>query len=447
MLGEKEARRVIGKVLKRSNCQALELLLFSNDQALTRFANNSIHQNVAERDINLIVRCFLGKRIGTAITNRLDETALDEALAHARYNAFNSPEDPHYPGLPEPASYTPVLAYDQATADFSPKSRAEAVGKVCKLASEKGLTASGSFSTGSSEIIIANSLGLFAYHASTGADFQTVVMSEDSSGRAHASAWRVADLDPEALGREAVEKAERGRNPRSIEAGEYSVVLDPYVTEDLLNMLNFHGMGAQSVLEGRSWMNERMGQRAMSEMVSIWDDGLDPAGIPMPFDFEGVPRQRVDIVRQGIVEGPVYDRYTAAKMGKTSTGHALPPTMRGFGPIATNLFMETGEASIEDMIRLTKKGLYITRFWYTRLVHPRDCVVTGMTRDGVFFIENGELAYPVKNMRFTQSYVEALNQVEMIGKETRLLSSEFGGITVRVPALKLSRFIFTGTTV
>jgi predicted Zn-dependent protease len=181
--------------------------------------------------------------------------------------------------------------------------------------------------------------------------------------------------------------------------------------------------------------------------VTIWDDGRDPGGMPMPFDFEGVPRQRVELVTRGVVNGPVCDRITGGKLGMTSTGHALPPTMRSLGPMATHLFMASGTVSTEEMIRSTERGLYVNRFWYTRLVHPRDCVITGMTRDGVFLIKDGELAYPVRNLRFTQSYVEALNQVEGVGNETRLLANEFGGYATKVPALKLSRFNFTGTTV
>jgi predicted Zn-dependent protease len=155
----------------------------------------------------------------------------------------------------------------------------------------------------------------------------------------------------------------------------------------------------------------------------------------------------VNIVEKGVVQGPVFDRITAKKMGKDTTGHALPPTMRSFGPIATNLFMAPGTSSTEEMIKSTKRGLYISRFWYTRLVHPRDCVITGMTRDGVFLIENGELAYPIKDLRFTQSYVEALANLESVGNETRLLMSEFGGQATRVPGLKISKFTFTGLTV
>ncbi len=447
MFGEKEARSLCQQVLSQCESDAAEALLFVTDAALTRFANNAIHQNVTERNVNLILRYFIGKRIGMATTNKIDASGIGELVTRARANAKASPEDPDYPGLPQPATYAQVAAFDQPTAEYSPKARAEAVSSICKLATEKALNASGAFSTGSGEIAIANTQGVFAYHASTQADFQTVVMGEDSSGRAHRSALRVEDLPVEALGRQAIEKAERGRNPQQIDPGEYTVVFDPYVTEDLVSGLNFYGMGAQAVLEGRSWMNSRMGEQSMSPMISIFDDGLDPDGVPLPFDFEGVPKQRVDIVREGLVLEPVYDRYTGGKAGKASTGHAIPPNFRNMGPLALNLFMAPGSASLDEMIRSTGRGLYITRFWYTRLVHPSDCVVTGMTRDGVFMIENGELTFPVKNLRFTQSYVQALADVEIVGKDTHLLMADFGNLTVRVPPLKISKFNFTGTTV
>ena len=446
MLGYTDAQNLCQKVLSRCGSDPAEVLFSTHDGALTRFANNTIHQNVSERNATLSLRCFIDKRAGMATTNRLDDAALDELVRRARTNAQASRADSNDPGLPGPAAYSPAKSFDQPTAETTPRARAQAVGAVCRLAAEKGLNASGAFTTGAGEVAIANSQDLSAYHAATYADFQTVVMSEDSAGHAHASSWRLAEIPVEALGREAILKAERGRKPRSIEPGEYSVVFDPYVTDDLVTMLDFHGMSAQAVLEGRSWMNDRIGVKAMSSLVSIWDDGLDPQGMPLPFDYEGLPKQRVDIVQQGRVESPVYDRATALKAGKTSTGHARPPAQRSMGPFATNLFMAPGEASLEEMIRSTERGLYITRFWYTRLVHPRKCVVTGMTRDGVFVIEKGEVAYPVKNLRFTQSYVNALADVEAVGRETRLLMEDPGGLVTRVPALKISRFRFTGRT-
>ena len=447
MLGRKDLKKISDDVLRRAENDPAEVLLFSEVQNLTRFANNYIHQNVAERNVTLIMRLLRGKRLGLATTNRLDAEGLDRLVERARANAEVSPEDPDYPGLPEPADYPAVQGFDQHTADYSPQDRAKAVGELCRQTLEKGLNGSGLFSTGASEIAIANTRGVFAYHISTNADFQILVTAEDSSGREQGSGWQVSDIPVESLAQLAVKKAQDGRNPRKINSGAYTVVLTPYATEDLLNMLNYYGMGAQAVLEARSWMCDRLGEQVMSNLVDIWDDGVDSTGVPVPFDFEGVPKRRVSIVEKGVVKGPVFDRITAEKMGEKTTGHALPPTMRSFGPIATNLFMAPGTSSTEEMIKSTERGLYVSRFWYTRLVHPRDCVITGMTRDGVFLIEKGELTYPLKDLRFTQSYVEALAGVESVSNETRLLMSEFGGQATRVPGLKISKFTFTGLTV
>jgi PmbA protein len=446
MFDENKARDLCNQALERCGAVPAQVLLIVEDNALTRFAYNIIHQNVAETDATLILRVKQGKRTGTATSNRLDGEALDALAAHALANAKASPEDPDDPGLAEPAPYSPVNSWDENTAALSPQKRAQAVSVVCRLANEKKLNAFGAFSSGYAVVAVANSQGLYAYHARSQADFQTVMLAEDSSGHAHTSGWRVEELPVQALGEEAIRKAELGRQPRKIGPGEFTVVLDPYAVEDILSSMDFYGMGAQNVLDGSSWMNDRMGQPAMSPLVNIWDDGLDPSGVPMPFDFEGVPKKRVDVVKSGVVGRPVYDRYTAGKAGVGSTGHALPPGMRAIGPIAANLFLGPGDASLESMISDTKDGLYITRFWYTRLVHPRDCVITGMTRDGVFKIENGELAYPLKNFRFTQSYVQALAEVQAVGRETRCLSVDYGSLIFRVPALKIGRFNFTGVT-
>jgi predicted Zn-dependent protease len=448
MLTKNESKSLTDSILARCAPYPALVLVYNADSALTRFANNYIHQNVTERDTNIILEVYDGKRSGSASTNRIDSAGLDELVERAKANARVSPEDPDFAGLAGPTEYGLTRAFDEVTAEYSPDERAVAVGIVCREAAGKDLNASGAYTTETTELAFANSEGMFAYNVRTRADFQATVMSGDSSGRAEGASWRVEDLDVAALGLEAVRKAEMGRAPRAIDPGPMSVVLDPYAVSDLLGSLNFYGMSAQAVQEGRSWMNSRMGEPAFSSQISIWDDGLNPAGYPLPFDYEGTPRQRVDIVKNGVVMGPVYDRYTAQKDGVQSTGHAIPPNMRFFtGPIALNLFMAPGETSTEDLIKGTERGLYITRFWYTRVVTFPDCVVTGMTRDGVFMIENGEIAYPVKNLRFTQSYANALANVGAVGSEERLLISDFGGFANRVPALKLGEWNFTGSTV
>jgi len=294
---------------------------------------------------------------------------------------------------------------------------------------------------------VANSKGVYAEHQSTMADASTVIMGANASGWSQSTGWRFDSIDAEALADEAIEKVKRGKDPRDAEPGDYAVILDPYATADLVEMLAFDGMGALAVQEGRSWMNGRLGQRIMAEEVHILDDGLSLNGLPMPFDFEGVPKQVTPIVASGVAQTPVYDSFTAGREeGKQSSGHATPPSPQGrFGPAPLNLFMRPGVASLDQMIRSTKLGLYITRFWYTRTVHPRDAVVTGMTRDGTFIVRDGEIAYPVKSLRFTQSYVEALKRAETIGAALRVLRSGLGGATC-VPPVKLGQFRFTSAT-
>jgi len=437
--------------LSLSSADETEAVLLGLEEQLTRFANNAIHQHVAETNRYLVLRAALGHRVGVAATNDLTNAGLERAVEAAIAAARLRPEDPDFPGLPDPVSVPEVTGFDEATAGCSPAERAQAGRVGGRRAEEAGCVAAGAFRTGVHEWAVANSHGLFAYHPTTEADLTTVVMTGDSSGFAAGASWKVAEVDVVALGEEAINKALRSRNPQPLEPGVYPVVLEPYAAHDLLATLSI-AAGANPVQEGRSWMSGRRGERLMSPLISIWDDGCDPAGWPLPFDFEGVPRQRVDVVRDGIVGDVVYDRARAARDGQKSTGHALPaanpfnPWLNAarLGPIPLHAFMGTGESTVEEMIAGTERGLYVTRFWYTRTVHPREAVMTGMTRDGTFLIEHGELATPVHNLRFTQSYVEALAGAEAVGRKARRVWSDPGILSA--PALKLAAFNFTGTT-
>lgn len=447
MLGEAAARQLLLDALRRSPAQQTELVLLSWDGALTRFANNTVHQNVAERDAQVLVRVVLGRRSGSAVTNRLEAGALDRAVDQAVAAARAAPERPDFPGLPEPRPVHPVRCFDEAAAAASPRWRAERVEEFLRAAQAEGAVAAGALSTGVHELAVANSRGVFCYHAGTRVQFSTVVRVDDGSGYAERAAWRLEEFDLLALGRQALERARRARSPRELPPGTYPVVLGPYAVQDVVGWLMYAGAGALAVQEGRSWMNGRIGTRVLSELVTVWDDGLDPDGLPVPFDFEGVPKQRVVVVDRGVPQGPVYDTQTAAREAKASTGHGLPqawPEAAATGPVPGNVFLAPGDATEEELVRGLERGLYVTRFWYTRLVHPRDCVVTGMTRDGVFWVEGGEVAYPVRNLRFTQGYVQALASVERVGAETYLLGDRFGAY--RVPALRAAAFTFTGVT-
>jgi predicted Zn-dependent protease len=441
-------RAIAGLILDESRADETEVLALEQDESLTRFANNCIHQNVTERNIQITVRSVIGTKVGIAVSNDLRTDSLRQLTERAFEAARLQPDNAEFKGLPSPVAPTAVSAFDVAVAECTPEERAVRVAKICRKARESACSAAGSMTTSVLSIGVANSKGVFLEHRSTLTDLSTVIMgSNSSSGWAQSTGWRLNSLEPEALAEEALLKVRQGTGAVDFDPGDYVVILDPYATADLLEMLAFDGMGALAVQEGRSWMNGRLGQRVMAEAVNIIDDGLSTNGLPWPFDFEGVPKTVVPIVASGIVRTPVFDSFTAGREeGKHSTGHATPPSPQGrFGPAPMNLFLRPGTATLDDMIQSTELGLYITRFWYTRTVHPRDAVVTGMTRDGTFVVRNGEIAYPIKSMRFTQSYVEAWKNTEAIGVAPRLLRSGFGG-AVSVPAVKLGQFRFTSST-
>jgi len=443
MLGPERMKEIVQHVLRHSTANQTEVLLSAQETALTRFANSRIHQNVAERNVEVRVRAVFGKRVGVASGNSVTAPMLDRVCERAAEIALLQPENPDFLSLPTPQPIPTVNAFVQATADCTPEQRATAVATICQLARDSGLTASGSFSTSGSELAVSNSLGVFAYAPSTQADLTTVVMSDDSSGYANGTSLDLGEVHPEELGREAVDKALRSRNPRPVVPGEYTVILEPYAVATLLSYLSYLGFGALAVQEGRSFMTGRFGQPLTGENISIWDDGQDESGFPTTFDFEGMPKKRVDLITAGVARAVVYDSYTANKEGKASTGHALPAP-NAYGPLPGNLFVQSGEVSKEQMLAGIDRGLWVTRFHYVNPVHPLKTILTGMTRDGTFWIENGEIQHGTKNLRFTQNVLEALSIVQMISKGTKLSGGFFGA--VRVPALCIGRFAFTGTT-
>jgi PmbA protein len=445
MLGKKRIQEITDSILARSLADQTEVVILAGDSYLTRFANSAIHQNVAQTNADVRIRCVLGTRVGVAGTNDLDPQALERTLDHALAIARLQPENPDFHSLPGPQPIAEVHAFSENTAGCSAEERARSVRTLCSVAGAAGVAAFGALTTAASELAVANSLGTWAYFPLTYADLNMVAMSGSSTGYAAGLVSDFARLDFEALAREAVDKCLRSRNPQALEPGVYTVILEPYATQDLVQMMAYTGLGATALQEGRSFMSGKIGQRLVDPRISIWDDGLDADGIPIPFDAEGVPKERVDLLKDGIACGVVYDSYRAGKEGRASTGHALP-IAAPFGPLPLNTFFSTGEASLEEMIGSTERGIYVTRFHYTRPVEPTQVVVTGMTRDGTFLVENGEIAYPVKNLRFTQGYVEALNSVEAIGPERRLLMGMLHIGAESVPALKLSRFNFTGAT-
>jgi PmbA protein len=444
VLGEKRLAEIAQRVLRESKAEQTEVMITSNDSYLTRFATNTIHQNVAELDATIRVRVITDQKTGVATGNDLTAAGLKKLVQTAERIASFQQKNPDFHSLPGPQPIRAVNAYVDSTAKFTPLDRAKGVEKILAPSRANGLDAAGALSTEEQEILIANSLGVSAYHRGTAASIMTVIMGKDCSGFASDESIDVARLDPEAVGKTAIDKAIASRNPTSIEAGEYTVILEEEAVANMLFFLAFMGISALAVQEGRSFMNGKFGERVTGEAITIWDDGFDPRGLPQPFDFEGTPKQKVMLIEKGIARNVVYDSATAAREpGKTSTGHSLPaPNTQG--PLPLNLFMASGTATKEEMIASTDRGILVTRFHYTNILHPVKTVLTGMTRDGTFLIEKGKLSRPIKNLRFTQSILEAFANVEMLGSKLKI--AKVYGVPACAPAAKIRNFRFTGGT-
>jgi predicted Zn-dependent protease len=443
LLGERELQRIARTVLGATQADQAEVLIYSGTSSLTRFANNYIHQNVQETDTAVHVRAVIGKKIGVAQTDVMSEEALRTVAERAVSLARLQQDNEDFISLPEPGPIARVDSFSELTAAFGAEERAAVVRAICDASVANGLIAAGAFRTQQGEVAVANSLGVWGYHRDASADINTVLTGETSTGHAERMTLDATQIDGAELAAEAIDKVRRGADPDSVEPGAYDVILEEYAVADLMDFFAYLSFGAQAFLEKRSFMSGRLGERVMGENISIWDDGLSLDGIPQPFDPEGVGKQHVDFVKDGIAGDVVWDSYYGGKAGHTSTGHALPAG-ETFGPVPSNMFLGTGSATKEEMLASVERGIWVSRFWYTRPVHPLMVMMTGMTRDGTFLIENGAIKRPIKNLRFTQSYLEAMNQVEMIGRDSKLLPLFAGAC--RVPALKIKGWNFTGGT-
>jgi PmbA protein len=420
-----------------------EALVTADDARLTRFANSEIHQNVAESNAQLNLRFVVGRRVGVASSNRLDDEGLRRLAETAGAIARNSEELEDWGGLPEP---TPIeelpAAFAQGTEAATPELRADGVRAVIAAADAAGVISYGSFSTATEAIAVANSKGIRAAQRRTTSQLLTVAMAPDGgSGYADAAAVDVGSIDAAAIGREAAAKARSTANPVSVDPGDWPVVLEEYAVVDLLSMLGYMGFSALAVQEERSFAEP--GRQVGSELVTIVDDGKDPATLPMAFDYEGVAKQRVPLIERGICREVVYDAQTAARAGRTSTGHGLPAP-NPYGPFPLNMAMSPGTTPRGELIGGLERGLLVTRFHYTNPVHPKLAIVTGMTRDGTFLVEGGRIVGPVRNLRFTQSYLAALAATSAVSRERRTLRGDLGGVVV--PAIRVDSWTFTGST-
>ncbi|MGZ4120217.1 MAG: TldD/PmbA family protein [Actinomycetota bacterium] len=420
------------------------VLAFHSFGGLTRFAGSQIHQNTWRENVQVAIMAVVdGNRVGVAAGSSLDPEAVRGTLRSATAIARVTPANPDFPGVAEPATYDEAPLWDDATAQTTPGDRADAVARALEEF-PSSVDAAGYVETSANEVFIASSSGVRAYTTSTQAGCSVMAIAENSSGFAESVERKLSSLDVPALAERAVRKAEVGRDPVPVEPGAYTVVLEPAATSTLLQFLAFLGFGAKSFLEGRSFMTGRIGEQIMNEKITIVDDPTAPDALGLPFDFEGTPSSRVVLVDRGVARDVVWDRTTGKKAGRQSTGHGLPPP-NPMGPLPLNLRMQPGDQSLDQLIASTERGLLVTRFHYANVVAEKETILTGMTRDGTFAINDGKIAHGVKNLRFTQNAIEALSNVEGVGDKTETSTELFFGGS-RAPAIKVRDFKFSSAT-
>ena len=442
IIGEDRFRAVAAAALEVTGVDGVEVLYTHEWGGLTRFANSVIHQSTFREDTGLRVRVVSRNRTGVASSNDFSERGAKEAATSAKEMAEMAAPDPLFPGLAPKADVPQVDRFFESTAEATPASRADAVARLIDRC-PAGFVAAGAFETAAAELGIANSEGQVCWSPGTLASLTTVMTGgEQGSGFAEAFSGAAEFIDPEAIGTRASEKAVLSQRPVALDPGTYPVVLESAAVATLAGFLAYVGFGGRGYVEDRSCFSSKAGRSVAAPSISIWDDGADPRTLGAAFDFEGVPRQRVDLIKDGVFLDAVYDLRTGKQAGRPSTGHGLPAP-NPEGPFPLNLFMAEGDASLEDMIRSTQRGVLVTRFHYSNIVNPIESSITGMTRDGTFLIERGEIVGPVMNFRFTQSIIDALTSVSLVGRKAEL-ASEFFFSASRVPALKIEEFHFSG---
>ena len=414
---------------------------------LARFAGSRVHQPTLVTNESVSIRLVRDGRVGTAATNRTDPDGLQALVDRAAAAADRSPADPGFPGLPARVKIPEVEGWDSDTAALPPSEQADRAWAA--ISAVNGFGAFGYFTSGEVETAVASTTGIAAAQSSTDADVLVIAASEDASGFAEATSWKAGELDSEAVACEAAEKAARTRGSGGIDPGTYRAVLEPYAIGELLWYFAFSSLGALAFLEGRSYLSGRLDEAIFDPAFSLFDDGLDPGGLPRAFDFEGVPKQRVTLVDAGIAKDVVWDRRTAGRAGRESTGHALPPSQQAFGPVPFNLSLEPGDATVDELVEGVEDGIYVTRLHYLGVVDPREGIITGMTRDGTFRIEGGRVTRPLGNLRFSTSFPKLAHDLVGLGHEPKLVNlndyyDERHAFGALVPALATAAFTVVG---
>jgi len=427
-----ETLETLEKVLKLASADAVVASLSGDTSAATRIADNVITQNVRCSRASLYVECAYGQSHGGAATDDLSDDALVQAVKRAQAIAKVSPPDPEYMPPVEAAEmekYRQVKGYFEATAGISPLDKAQALAAAARKVEARGMRLSGGYPSAVTFRAVANSAGLRAYHTATEANFHATVLGANGSGWAEAVSNDVAAIDVAATAEKALSVAAAAQNSQPLDAGKYDVVLQPAAAGELLLMVLWAGFDAKATDEKRTFLRGRLGTQVFGDNITVRSNPAEAACPGGPFQDDGLASRALPWIEKGVVRNLCYSRYWAKKQGKEPTGWAV------------NLLMEGGATPVEQMIASIKRGLLITRFWYIRFVDPMVPSLTGMTRDGLFLIEDGKVTKALQHMRFNENMVDVLNRVEMLGTVTRT-----GEWPMLVPALKVRAFNFTSTT-
>jgi predicted Zn-dependent protease len=427
-----------------------EAVVQAEESGFARFAGSEVHQPTLIENVSVFLRVVRGNRVGAAAANRVDDEGLQDLARRAGEAAEAAPEDPDLPAVAGASQLPSVDGYDEETASLGPADQARLAADAIAGAGDTPVY--GFFTSGTATVAVVTSAGFAGEQTSTDTVTLALAASDSASGYAEQTSWAVRDVAPAAVAGQAAELAARTINAVELEPGTYRAVLGPYAVGELLQYFSFDAFSGLALHEERSYLSGKLGERHFDEKISIADDALDPQGLPKQFDFEGVPKERVPLVENGVLRGAVWDSVSAARAGgsQRSTGHAPPPAFRRWGPLPFALALAGGEAeSIDELVELVGDGIYITRLHYLGIVEPRHGILTGMTRDGTFRIRDGKLAEPLVNLRFTVAVPEVLADVPGLTRETTLANEaafydERFAYGALVPALATARFDVTG---
>jgi PmbA protein len=421
-----------------------EIIASEGKSELTRFAESYIHQNVAETNLNLIVKVINKDRISVVEMNSIDDHTISKNIEKAIEVTKIVPKLDYHYQLLKPQLYKIKSKYSKDSANFNPLNRAQLISQLIKEVNKRRYEAAGAFEIGESTLLVANSEGVFAFDRGTKVDFSCVITRDHSTAHTSFIDSDINNFNMNKITDELLGTALKNVEQIEIDPGIYTVILSPEAVAEILNYTGYTAFNGKTIMEGKSFVCHNQGKKIFPETITVSDDPFDELTMPIPFDLVGYPREKIDLIKNGVIKDGVYDHLTALKYNRKCTGNTLPPEQASFGALPFNLVMKEGSNSVEEMISSTKKGIYISRFHYVNILNPMSVQLTGMTRDGTFLIEDGKIVRAIKNMRFNAGVIDMLKAVDMISKE-RQTKPGFVGPAV-TPYLRTNNFTFSSKT-